>query len=613
MEKIDLAVVFYEKEVELLKILANSIEIYCSIELVDTIYFINNSANEAVAEAEFKKHVKPLFKKFSDSVSILNASAFGIDYENGALPYTAQQALKLEFGRITDKSHYMTLDARNHFIRDLRRSDLFSNDNLPVSHLQVHTGYLGICLKESCAYIGIDVDVEEPVLPSVTPYVLITKVVNELLDLVEESEGHNVYGLIAKNNRITEFLLYCAYIMRKGKINDAYALKQKPYATLFTKWPETESDVKRVLESTASDAVWMFSVHIRRFEKLKPSEIEFISELWVERKLFSSKREAKTFIDYQAIAPNIDKGSTLATNSDGKVYEGRGGRLFIANDSNEVIKQHRGERLLSDKQLKAWKYLLEFRKAICSAKAIAYQIMVVPDAHAVHKEQLPLLDYYANARPVHQILDSIDDHSYFNYPLNVLKHANENGEVYHPVDSHYTAYGAYVCYKSLMSNLRRKIDILKDDEIENVTKKSSGDLGEKFEPPKVAEYTDCVVKKATATKVWNNGVTNRGHMSLWINSDDTKPTCVLFTDSYGWKIQRFFAESFSRLYIIHSPLIELEAIDVFKPDFVFSLMAERFLIYPPKDLFDKSAMDFAIEKGGEVKSYEEIKAIRLDK
>ena len=65
MEKIDLAVVFYEKEVELLKILANSIEIYCSIELVDTIYFINNSANEAVAEAEFKKHVKPLFKKFS--------------------------------------------------------------------------------------------------------------------------------------------------------------------------------------------------------------------------------------------------------------------------------------------------------------------------------------------------------------------------------------------------------------------------------------------------------------------------------------------------------------------------------------------------------------------
>ena len=164
-----------------------------------------------------------------------------------------------------------------------------------------------------------------------------------------------------------------------------------------------------------------------------------------------------------------------------------------------------------------------------------------------------------------------------------------------------------------MSNLRRKIDILKDDEIENVTKKSSGDLGEKFEPPKVAEYTDCVVKKATATKVWNNGVTNRGHMSLWINSDDTKPTCILFTDSYGWKIQRFFAESFSRLYIIHSPLIELEAIDVFKPDFVFSLMAERFLIYPPKDLFDKSAMDFAIEKGGEVKSYEEIKAIRLDK
>ena len=37
-------------------------------------------------------------------------------------------------------------------------------------------------------------------------------------------------------------------------------------------------------------------------------------------------------------------------------------------------------------------------------------------------------------------------------------------------------------------------------------------------------------------------------------------------------------------------------------------MAERFLIYTPKDILDKSAMEFAHEKGGDIKTYEEILA-----
>jgi len=609
MEKIDLAVVFYEKEIDILSLLVKSIELHCDPSLVDKIYFINNAKNPSQCQEAFEKVVLPIFKSFKDAICFVDAISLGINHEEGANPYIAQQALKLSVATLSDKEHYLILDAKNHFIRKLRRDDLFNESGKPISHLQIHGGYLKTCLKESCSYFEVDVDPDKAVLPTVTPYLMITPLVKDLLKEVEKREGEGVYGLISKNDKITEFLLYFAYLTYRGGIEHFYSLEAKPYATLFTKWPESESDIKRVLESTKQNSVWMFSIHSKRFNQLKANEIEFIASLWVERGLFENKEDAKRFIEKQTSDASDVSPELVNAAGDGKVVEGRNKRLFIANDSNEVIKQHRGERLLNDSQVKAWRRVIETRYAFCTVKGISYRLMIVPDAHAVHKDELPQLDNINAERPIDQISSALYDHSYISYPLVELKDAAKIGESYHPVDSHYTAYGAYVCYKRIMQDLRVNIPILEDNDVELITKMGSGDLGEKFSPHRVANYTECVVKQGNAKKVWNNAVTNRGHISVWVNSNSSLPTCVLFTDSYGWKIQRFLAESFSKLFIIHSPLLEHDAIDVLKPNIVLSLMAERFLIYTPKDIFDKSAMQFAHEKGGDIKSYEEILAV----
>lgn len=609
MEKIDLAVVFYEKEIDILTLLVKSIELHCESSLIDKIYFINNAVNPSQCREAFEKTVLPLFESFKKEICLVDAVSLGINHKDGADPYIAQQALKLSVATLTDKAHYLILDAKNHFIRKLRREDLFNESGKPISHLQIHGGYLKTCLKESCSYFDVDVDLDKAVLPTVTPYLMVTPLVKDLLQEVEKREGKGVYGLISENDKITEFLLYFAYVSYRGGIKRFYSLEAKPYATLFTRWPESEADIKRVLESTKRDNVWMFSVHSKRFSQLKVNEIDFIASLWVERGLFESEDGAKIFIEKQINAPSSMPPALVNAAGDGKVVEGRNKRLFIANDSNEVIKQHRGEKPLNDSQVKAWRRVIETRHAYCTAKGISYRLMIVPDAHAVHKDELPQLDNITAERPIDQITSALYDRSYISYPLVELIDAAKIGEAYHPVDSHYTAYGAYACYKRIMQDLRVNIPILKDDDVELITKKGSGDLGEKFSPHRVADYTECVVKQGNAKKIWNNGVTNRGHMSVWVNSNSSLPTCVLFTDSYGWKIQRFLAESFSKLFIVHSPLLEHDAIDILKPNIVLSLMAERFLIYTPKDIFDKSAMQFAHEKGGDIKSYEEILAV----
>jgi hypothetical protein len=606
MEKIDLAVVFYEKEIDILTLLVKSLELHCDTSLVDKIYFINNSVNQSEGREAFESKILPLFKTFKKAVSVIDAVSLGIQQYDGANLYIAQQALKLSIATLSDKSHYLVLDAKNHLIRKLRRTDLFAEDGKPISHLQIHRDYSKTRLEESCKYFEVDVDTNKQVLPTVTPYLMITSLVRDLLEEVKKREGTNIYDLILKNDRLTEFLLYFSYLTYRGGKSHFYSFKPKPYATLFTRWPESESDIKKVLDSTLNDNVWMFSVHSKRFQQLKSNEIEFISTLWVERGLFDNAESAKKFIERQVNPLPSPAPKTTNAAGDGKVAEGRNGRLFIANDSNDVIKQHRGEKLLSNSLVKAWRRVIETRHAFCAAKGIVYRLMVVPDAHAVHKEDLPQLDNISAERPINQITSELYDHSYISYPLEELINAANTGESYHPVDSHYTAYGAYVCYKKIIKDLRINIPSLTSNQVEYITKQGTGDLGEKFEPHRTAEYTECVVKQGRAKKVWNNGVTNRGHMSVWVNANTSLPTCILFTDSYGWKIQRFLAESFSKLFIIHSPLLEHDAIDILKPDVVVSLMAERFLIYTPKDIFDKSAMQFADEKGGDIKSYEEI-------
>jgi alginate O-acetyltransferase complex protein AlgJ len=609
MEKIDLAVVFYEKEIDILTLLVKSLELHCDTSLVDKIYFINNAVNQSEGREAFESKILPLFKTFKDAVSVVDAVTLGVQHNDGANPYIAQQALKLSIATLSDKNHYLVLDAKNHLIRKLRRNDLFTEDGKPISHLQIHGGYLKTCLEESCKYFEVDVDTDKQVLPTVTPYLMITSLVRELLEEVKKREGTGIYELILKNDKLTEFLLYFAYLTYRGGKSHFYGFEPKPYATLFTRWPESENDIKRVLDSTLKGGVWTFSVHSKRFEQLKSNEIDFISNLWVDRGLFNNVDSAKKFIKRQVNPPTSPSQEITNAAGDGKVVEGRNKRLFIANDSNEVIKQHRGEKLLNYSQVKAWRRIIETRYAFCAAKGISYRLMVVPDAHAVHKEDLPQLDNISAKRPINQITSELYDHSYISYPLEELVDAANTGESYHPVDSHYTAYGAYVCYKRIIKDLRINIPSLTDNEVEFIPKKGTGDLGEKFEPHRTAEYTECVVKQGTAKKVWNNAVTNRGHMSVWVNAKTSLPTCILFTDSYGWKIQRFLAESFSKLFIIHSPLLEHEAIDFLKPDVVVSLMAERFLIYTPKDIFDKSAMQFADEKGGDIKSYEEIRSV----
>jgi hypothetical protein len=85
-------------------------------------------------------------------------------------------------------------------------------------------------------------------------------------------------------------------------------------------------------------------------------------------------------------------------------------------------------------------------------------------------------------------------------------------------------------------------------------------------------------------------------MGLWHNEASDLPRGVLYMDSYGWKFQRFLAESFSSLLVVHTPYLEREPIEQYAPDVVLNLMAERFMIRVPDDYTREPALVTAISK-----------------
>ena len=94
---------------------------------------------------------------------------------------------------------------------------------------------------------------------------------------------------------------------------------------------------------------------------------------------------------------------------DAKVVRGKEGWLFLDNDSNFFMKQHRGELLFTDEQLAEWRTLLEARIAWLEGRDIPYHFMVAPNPHSVYPDMLPFDVPPGTIRPVIQLIDYLKE------------------------------------------------------------------------------------------------------------------------------------------------------------------------------------------------------------
>lgn len=620
--RIAIVCVFYEAEGELCALLADSLARFVNPDLVSEIVVLNNARDTARGQAIFAAEIAPRLARCGLPVRCLDPGDLGLPVFGANQGYMAQQVLKLEVARHLAAPFYLLFDAKNHLLRALHREDVFAADGRPRSHWSRFGGYLQTCLRESLAVFGLAPADGASYLPTVTPYLLVTDVVRAMLDGIARDRGCDLAGLLRANDRRTEFLLYCGYVLRHYGIETLYAMGPKPYATLFARWPETPEDVAAVIASAGRPEIHSFGLHVRRFARLRPEEAGQIAALWRARGLFPDlaaglkfihrHQQAETLASAPAPsrpAPVLDAGLTRSVTSDAlppaedlamaaaqDVLLGRGGRMFILNGSNRVMDQHRGLYLLPPAELAQWPVLLAERTVMAAAAGAEFGMLIAPDTHAIHREDIPEFDGTDPDRPIRQILAAVGDDLRFCYPLEALRQARDKGAVCHAADSHWTGFGAYRAYRRLLRQLPFSLEVLDRPAVEFLDGEGRGDLGDKLDPPRLGAYRDCLVRKPGARRLWDNRIVNRGWMGYWRNRRRDLPRGLLFMDSYGWQLQRFLAESFSELFIVHTPNYEPEAVAAFRPDVILSEMAERFVIRPPVMGAAPPALDSARQK-----------------
>lgn len=188
--KLDLVSITFEQEIRLQLLQAISIEKHFEIDNINKYMIVlNGSSNQELAE-----YLEDLFNLFELSRSLqrkiqfINANDLldWIPPETENRSYLLQQIIKLKIARLVNSKHYLLLDSKNHFIRDVNIDDFISNEKIKTQFKKPAYGLIKF-LNHSLSVFNLrNEDYIENAMPTITPYLMKTLYVRELTTFLEE-------------------------------------------------------------------------------------------------------------------------------------------------------------------------------------------------------------------------------------------------------------------------------------------------------------------------------------------------------------------------------------------------------------------------------------------
>jgi hypothetical protein len=274
------------------------------------------------------------------------------------------------------------------------------------------------------------------------------------------------------------------------------------------------------------------------------------------------------------------------------VVRGKDRWLFLDIDTNDIMRQQRGELLLTPDQLDQWRDVLETRTEWLRSHGAAYYFLVPPNPHSVYPEKLPFEIPPGRHRPVTQLIQHLEGVSSpvkVVYPIDRLIDHRET-RIYTETNTHWTDLGAFVGYEALMDSLDgtcgdRRLT-LADIEFQEVT--FAGDLGAKLMPPQESVHVLGRPIDSRARITLDNRVITTGQRIDYECEAAGDTTCLVLGDSFTHSMLPLLAESFGRTVFAYILTLDRELVASVSPDIVVSVMNERFLIRVPDDADGKT-------------------------
>ncbi len=201
--------------------------------------------------------------------------------------------------------------------------------------------------------------------------------------------------------------------------------------------------------------------------------------------------------------------------------------------------------------------------------------LVAPDPAFVYPEHLPDGVSFNPAHSPYRRLERMipaGELVNFVYPIQALRQAGDRRPTYPPHDFHWTQWGAYVGYRTLMETVARHLPrtrILMPGEIAWSSRRMIGMLGVQYDPPPQAEHpVGRIDRGRAATRVKRISVDGGLYAAVYDGGDPALPSAVVCIDSFGVAMVPYLCRSFRRLVVLFSgnrmlfDVIEREAPDI---------------------------------------------------
>ena len=290
---VTLVTVVFEPELPLLLLQARSMSRYLEPDFVAGILVIDNTARGI--PPRLWSSILGEYGALAPVARLLRADDVAVVPR--ATGWNSQQVLKLAIARSIDTDRYITLDAKNHFIRPSGRADFEAPDGRPYGNFHGYEKHpLRPAFERVFRYLSLDPEASVGhFTATATPFVHFTAPTVELQDYVEGRSGTSfAEAFIAE--RFTEYFLSSAWLVAQGAILDE--VYDPAGIECPAVWPKGASiaGVRAMIDAVEAKDPALVSVHRTPLARMDRPGTAALVDFWVQHGLFASPRAARSFV-----------------------------------------------------------------------------------------------------------------------------------------------------------------------------------------------------------------------------------------------------------------------------------------------------------------------------
>jgi len=210
---IDLATVVFQDELPVIRLQAQSIELYCQDIGIRNIYVIVNDDQGTQNQIDIK-----WWGSLANKVTIIPRSAFGTQFvENG---WVSQQVLKLLAASMSYNTWTMILDAKSIFVNKIKLTDIIDQDGRArIGTMDIFPVFepARLCINQT-----YNINLQQQLRPGGVPFLFQNDVVRSLIGETALLVKNKFPLWFQEQGIVTEFMLYAGYLQYKFKGFDTF-------------------------------------------------------------------------------------------------------------------------------------------------------------------------------------------------------------------------------------------------------------------------------------------------------------------------------------------------------------------------------------------------------